>query len=295
MRAGAEAVTLARLRHVYKVYRVADTGVVALAGVDLDLARGEFLAVVGPSGSGKSTLLNLLGGLDRPTAGVVEVDGRDLARLAPRELAAYRRERVGFVWQGTARNLVPYLTVRDNVALAAVARGVVVAARRGSVDELLDLVGLRDRARHRPAQLSGGEQQRAAVAVALANAPDLLLADEPTAELDSASAARVLDVLRAANRDLGTTVVMVTHDLTAAARADRTIRLRDGRLVAEPLPLGAVSPDGRIRLPDQALAAIGDGELEAEVRGNEVRIRPRDPGIPGGHARHRWTGGAGGR
>jgi ABC-type lipoprotein export system ATPase subunit len=269
---------LARLHRVFKVYRVADTGVVALAGVELDLAVGDFLAVVGPSGSGKSTLLNLLGGLDRPTAGVVEVEGVDLGRLGSPELAAYRRERVGFVWQGPARNLVPYLSVRDNVELPSAARGRSLPSRRHTVDELLEVVGMAHRAGHRPRELSGGEQQRAAVAVALANAPKLLLADEPTAELDSASAARVLDVFEAVNREFGVTIVMVTHDLIAAARAGRRVRLRDGRVLAEGLPVGAPGPDGRLRLPDEALEVLGDGELEAEVRDGEVHLRRHEPG-----------------
>ena len=162
---------LARLRHVFKVYRIGDTGVVALGGVDLDVARGEFLAVVGPSGSGKSTILNLLGGLDRASAGVVEVDGQDLGLLDDNDLTTYRAERVGFVWQGTARNLVPYLSVRENVRLPRALHPGLAEDRRKGSDELLRLVGLADRANHRVEQLSGGEQQRAAIAVALSNTP----------------------------------------------------------------------------------------------------------------------------
>lgn len=266
---------LVRLRHVYKVYRVSDTGIVALGGVDLDIPRGEFLAVVGPSGAGKSTILNLLGGLDRASAGMVEVDGHDLGLLDDHALTTYRAAHVGFVWQGTARNLIPYLSVRDNVRLPrALHRGVADERRHGS-DQLLALVGLADRANHKVGQLSGGEQQRAAIAVALANTPMLLLADEPTAELDSVSSDGVLESFRAVNREFGVTVVMVTHDLAAARRADRRVRVRDGRILAEGLHVDPLGADGRVRLPDEAVAALGGVELEAEVTPDEVRLRRR--------------------
>lgn len=266
---------LVRLRHVFKVYRVGDTGVVALGGVDLDILRGEFLAVVGPSGAGKSTILNLLGGLDRASAGVVEVDGHDLGLLDVDALTRYRAERVGFVWQGTARNLVPYLTVRENVRVPRTLHAGVAEDRRRSSEELLRMVGLADRAGHRVSQLSGGEQQRAAIAVALANTPALLLADEPTAELDSVSAERVLEAFRAVNREFGVTVVMVTHDLAAARTADRRIRVRDGRILTEGFPVEPVTEDGRVHLPDEAVAALGGADLEAEVTPDEVRLRRR--------------------
>lgn len=261
---------LVRFRHVYKVYRIADTGVVALGGVDLEIEPGEFVAIVGPSGSGKSTMLNLIGGLDAASSGTVEVAGRDLGRLPDDELTAFRRDTVGFVWQGTARNLVPFLSVRANVELPFAARG---AASPGRADELLAAVELTDRAHHRPGELSGGEQQRAAIAVALANTPNLLLADEPTAELDSASAGRVMDTFRAVNRELGVTVVLVTHDLRAAARAGRVLRLRDGHLLAVGIPVGRLSEEGALRLPDPAIEALWGSELEAEVYDGEVRIR----------------------
>lgn len=274
MFAPGEHEALIRFRHVYKVYRIAETGVVALGGVDLDVAAGEFLAVVGPSGSGKSTILNLIGGLDHASAGTVEVDGQDLGLLDVDELTRYRASRVGFVWQGTARNLVPYLTVRENVRLPA-AVDHLRDARRRDADDLVRLVGLGDRLRHTPGMLSGGEQQRAAIAVALANTPAILLADEPTAELDSESAETVLDAFRAVNQEFGVTIVMVTHDLAAAAAADRRIRVRDGRVLHEGTAVGPVGDDGRLRLPDEAIAALGDGELEAEVSPDEVRLRRR--------------------
>jgi ABC-type lipoprotein export system ATPase subunit len=275
---GAFREALVRFRHVFKVYRVADTGVVALGGVDFDVAEGEFLAVVGPSGSGKSTILNMIGGLDRATAGTVEVEGRDLGRLAEDELTAYRRDRVGFVWQGTARNLVPYLSVVENVKLPSTASGVKIPAARRTPRELLEVVGMAHRAKHRPGQLSGGEQQRVAVAVALANVPKILLADEPTAELDSESATLVLEAFRGVNHEFGVTIVMVTHDLLAAKEATRQLRLRDGQLLVEGRPMEPLGADGRAKLPDEAVDALAGTDLEVEVRDGEVRIRRRGEG-----------------
>ena len=278
MRRGAEPLAtfheaLIRFRHVFKVYRVADTGVVALGGVDFEVGDGEFLAVVGPSGSGKSTILNMIGGLDRATAGSVEVEGRDLGRLNEDELTAYRRDRVGFVWQGTARNLVPYLSVVENVRLPSTASGVKIPAARRTPRELLEVVGLPHRANHKPGQLSGGEQQRVAVAVALANLPKIILADEPTAELDSESSEMVLEAFRSVNHEFGVTIVMVTHDLLAARRAQRQLRLRDGQLLVEGKPMEPLGTDGKARLPDEAVDALAGMDLEVEVRDGEVRIR----------------------
>ncbi len=266
---------LVRFRHVFKVYRVADTGIVALGGITFDIPRGEFLAVVGPSGAGKSTILNLIGGLDRASAGEIEVDGRDLGLLSDDELTSYRAERVGFVWQGTARNLVPYLSVRENVRLPAAIHRDSASVRRRDADELLELVGMGERRRHLPGQLSGGEQQRVAIAVALANTPDILLADEPTAELDSESAENVVEVFRAVNHEFGVTIVMVTHDLAAARRAHVRVRVRDGRLIKEGTPVEPIEPDGRLRLPDEVVAALGGLELESEFEGGELRLRRR--------------------
>ena len=266
---------LIRFRHVFKVYRVADTGVVALGGIDLEIERGEFLAVVGPSGAGKSTILNMVGGLDRASAGEVFVDGQDLGLLDDNALTRYRAGRVGFVWQGTARNLVPYLNVRDNVRLPGTVHRSAEQARRQDASDLLRLVGMSERMQHRPGMLSGGEQQRVAIAVALANTPMILLADEPTAELDSESSARVLEAFRAVNAEFGTTIVMVTHDLAAARTADRRIRVRDGRVLHEGLHVDPIGDDGRVKLPDEAVSAIGGVELEVEVVPDEVRLRRR--------------------
>ena len=204
----------------------------------------------------------------------MEVEGRDLGLLGDEELTEYRAERVGFVWQGTARNLVPYLSVRDNIRLPATVRRTQVA-KKHDVDGLLELVGLTDRAKHTPGMLSGGEQQRVAIAAALSNTPTILLADEPTAELDSESAARVLEAFRAVNREFHVTIIMVTHDLVAARRADRRIRVRDGRVLHEGVPVDRIADDGRVRLPDDAVAALGGADLEAEVTADEVRLRRR--------------------
>jgi ABC-type lipoprotein export system ATPase subunit len=204
--------------------------VAALDGIDLDIHRGEFLAIVGVSGSGKSTLLHLLGGLDTPTAGSIKVNDRELGSLKSFERSLYRRTTVGFVFQ--AFHLVPSMTAADNVGLALTFQGTYGPQRAARIAEALRHVGLEHRADHRPSQLSGGEQQRVALARALVNRPLLLLADEPTGNLDRRTAAEVINLIRQVNRDQGTTVVMVTHDEETAGRvADRVIRLSDGRLV----------------------------------------------------------------
>jgi putative ABC transport system ATP-binding protein len=221
-----------QLRNLTRVYRMGTVDVRALAGVSLDIRRGEFLAVVGISGCGKSTLLHLIGGLDTPTSGSVCVDGRELSSMKPYERAFYRRTRVGFVFQSF--HLVPSMSALANVALALTFQGTYGAERRLRAREALGRVGLERRATHRPAQLSGGEQQRVVLARALVNRPLLLLADEPTGNLDRRTAAEVIDLIREINRSQGTTVVMVTHDDERAGRiADRVVRLDDGQLVGE--------------------------------------------------------------
>lgn len=201
----------------------------ALDGVSFELAPSQIVAITGPSGSGKSTLLNLLGGLERPTAGRLLVQGQELGRFDHRQLAAYRRRQVGMVFQSF--NLVPRLSALDNVALPMLLDGVLKPAeRRERAAELLGSVGLAARTSHRPAELSGGEQQRVAIARALANSPQLLLADEPTGNLDSRRAAEILDLLLALNRDRGIALVMVTHDDHVASLAGRRLRMQDGRV-----------------------------------------------------------------
>ena len=202
--------------------------VAALGGVDFRAGRGEFVALVGPSGSGKSTLLALLGGLDRPSSGTIEVGGLELGRARDADLVRYRRERIGFIFQSF--NLLPTRSAVENVEIPLVLNGVKPRERRARALELLDLVGLSERAGHRPNQLSGGEMQRVAVARALANQPLLILADEPTGNLDTQTGAGILDLLRQTVAERGVTLIVVTHDRGVAGRADRVVHLRDGRV-----------------------------------------------------------------
>jgi ABC-type lipoprotein export system ATPase subunit len=205
----------------------------ALQGLDLLVGAGELAALVGASGSGKSTLMNILAGLDTPTAGSVRVAGHDLATMNSRQRLAYRRRTVGFIWQQTSRNLLPYLTAQQNVELPMRLAGRKPKARQDRAGELLGLLGLGSAPGRRPDQLSGGEQQRVAIAVALANEPKVLLADEPTGELDTATAAEVFGALQQANSELGVTVLIVTHDPAVSAVVRRTIAIRDGRTSTE--------------------------------------------------------------
>jgi ABC-type lipoprotein export system ATPase subunit len=218
---------------VFKIYKIADLEVVALRGLDLKVKEKEVMAIVGASGSGKTTLLNILGGLDNPTAGKVIVGGKDLINISSRELGKYRRRDVGFVWQQTGRNLLPYLTAFQNVELPMTLLGVPLKKRRQRAAELLEAVGLAPRMQHRPERLSGGEQQRVAIAVALAHNPPLLLADEPTGELDSQSAAHIIDVFHSLNDMYGVTIIIVTHDNSITGKVDRVVTIRDGRTSLE--------------------------------------------------------------
>ena len=265
--------------NLVKIYKVADLEVVALQGLDLVVEPGEFIALVGASGSGKSTLMNILGGLDVPSAGRAVVDGHVLANMGRRERTDYRRRVIGFVWQQTARNLLPYLTARQNVELPMMLNGIGRGDRELRAAALLARVGLAERAEHRPERLSGGEQQRAAIAVAIANEPAVLFADEPTGELDTPTARAVFDVLRTVNQELGVTIVVVTHDPLVSGQVSRTIAIRDGRTSTEPLHRRAISEAGdhhviseeyavldrvgRLQLPPAYVEALG---LERRVR-----------------------------
>jgi putative ABC transport system ATP-binding protein len=211
-------------------YEMGDALVDALRGVDLSIARGEFVALVGPSGSGKSTVLNLIGGLDRPSSGEVWIDGTELSGSDERTLTRHRREHVGFVFQSF--NLLPRLTAEENVALPLMFNNVPEQERRARARRLLEQVGLGGRLTHRPTQLSGGEQQRVAIARALIGQPALLLADEPTGNLDTSTGAEIMTLLKALNQERGLTLLVVTHDPEVAAFADRVIKLRDGRVEA---------------------------------------------------------------
>ncbi len=275
--------------NLVKIYKVADLEVVALQGLDLLVEPAEMIAIVGASGSGKSTLLSILGGLDVPSAGRATVAGHDLTAMGRRERTNYRRRVIGFVWQQTARNLLPYLSASENVELPMILDGRAGRVRRERSHELLALVGLAERADHRPDRLSGGEQQRVAIAVALANEPQVLLADEPTGELDTDTSTEIFQLLRHVNREVGTTIVIVTHDPLVSEQVQRTVAIRDGRTSSETLRRSAVSDDGdhhviaeefavldragRLQLPRAHVEAL---ELERRVR---LRLEPDHIGV----------------
>ena len=294
-----------RCENLMRIFKTDEVEVVALQGLDLEIEAGEVMAIIGSSGSGKSTLLNILGGLDRPSAGTVEVGGADLLKLSPQDLVRYRRETVGFVWQNSARNLVPYLTATENVEvpmlLARRRRG-----RRQRALELLRQVGVDHRAGNRLTELSGGEQQRVAIAVALANEPPLLLADEPTGNVDSQTARHLLATFREVNRELGVTVVIVTHDRAVAQSVGRVVAIRDGRtsseFIRQPDAAGGADPDvvrpalhmeeadshreyvvvdrvGRLQIPRdhlQALSISGRDRVRVDLEDDGIVIRRAD-------------------
>jgi putative ABC transport system ATP-binding protein len=296
--------------NLVRIYQVAELEVVALQGLDLTVAPGEMLGIVGASGSGKSTLLNILGGLDRPSAGRVAVNDQDLLKLSDRALDRYRRTQVGFVWQQTSRNLIPYLSARENVELPMTVAGTGFREKRARSQELLETVGLWEHRKHHLVQLSGGQQQRVAIAVALANRPKLLLADEPTGEVDSATAQEVLTLLHELNQNYGLTTIIVTHDTQIARQVDRVVAIRDGRTSSETVRLenrrlergetsakpeesgeskdSPASPDsalyseyvvldsaGRLQVPKEYLEQMGIGDRATlEVTDGGILIRP---------------------
>ncbi len=290
--------------NLVKIYKAADLEVVALQGLDLTVEDGELMAIIGNSGSGKSTLLNILGGLDRPSAGTLIVDGRDLLKFDEKELIRYKRETVGFVWQNSARNLIPYLTALENVELPMLLRG---RAKRERSLELLDMVGLSQKRNSKLSQLSGGEQQRVAIAIALANKPRLLLADEPTGSVDTRTADQILDIFREFNRAYGVTVVIVTHDRRLSRKVDRVVAIRDGRTSSEFIrrksyaeeiaemkqPIGGfetideesheelavVDRSGRLQIPKEYLEALGlkdKNKIKVELEEDRIVLVPPD-------------------
>lgn len=208
-----------------KIYKTDDLEVVALQGLNLTVNEGEMMAIIGNSGSGKSTLLNILGGLDRPSAGQVRVGPWDLLKVSDQDLVKYKRDTVGFIWQNNARNLLPFLSALENVEMPMMFSG---KLDRPYAKQLLEWVGLKDRMHNKLTQLSGGEQQRVAIAISLANKPQMLLADEPTGSVDSRTSDLIMDIFRRFNRELGLTIVIVTHDLSLAGKVDRVVAIRDG-------------------------------------------------------------------
>ncbi|MBK8136992.1 MAG: ABC transporter ATP-binding protein [Chloroflexi bacterium] len=287
-------------RQVVKAYKASGHEVVALRGIDFTMQRGEMTAIIGPSGAGKSSLMNLLGGLDRPTAGRVMVGETSVPELKGRRLAQYRLQRVGFVWQQVERNLLAHRTALGNVTLPMMLAGVNLLTRRRRALELLDSVGIAEHAHKAVGQLSGGQQQRVAIAVALANQPELLLADEPTGALDRRTAHGVMQLLAELRGRLNLTVLMVTHDMDMAADADRVLTLRDGALGQELSGEGDQGPvlraDGSLPLPEAARRQLMQApRIAVEVRPEGVLLRPetdedddiptQDPLPP---ARRRW-------
>ncbi|MBS1896271.1 MAG: ABC transporter ATP-binding protein [Actinobacteria bacterium] len=263
-----------------RIFTAKGIEVQALQGLDLRVQAGEMVALVGASGSGKSTLLGILAGLDAPTAGSARVAGHDLVTMRAAERLRYRRRSVGFVWQQSGRNLLPYLTARENIALAhGVARVIPAGSRAARARELLELLDVADVAEQRPGQLSGGQKQRVAIAVALANEPRVLLADEPTGELDERTTADVLDAMKTVNAEHGVTTLIVTHDPMVSEHVDRTVRIRDGRTSTETLRSTRTDDEGReVRVAQEfaVLDRAGRMQLPGEfVTALELRDRVR--------------------
>jgi putative ABC transport system ATP-binding protein len=274
-----------------RIFSAEGVEVQALQGLTLRVESGELTAVVGASGSGKSTLLTILSGLDAPTAGSASVAGHDLLAMDAKERTTYRRHTAGFVWQQTSRNLLPYLTGAENVAMAlAVARSP-RRLRPARVDELLGLLDVGDVRDRLPAEMSGGQQQRVAIAVALANAPEVLFADEPTGELDEAGSQLVFDALRDVNQRLGVTVLIVTHDQRVSQQVRRTVQIRDGRLSTEVLRSSRLDEQGverqhaeeyavldlvgRLQLPEEYLTSLSLKDLvRLELDSDHVKVHP---------------------
>jgi ABC-type lipoprotein export system ATPase subunit len=279
-----------------RIFTTDGVEVQALQGLDLLVRQGELLALVGASGSGKSTLMNILAGLDTPTAGAARVAGHDLLTMTSKDRLAYRRETVGFVWQQTSRNLLPYLTAAQNITLPIQLSGT-TERRRAQTEralELLELLGVADCRNRRPHQMSGGQQQRVAIAVALANNPAVLLADEPTGELDSQTAEQIFAAFRTANEQLGTTIVIVTHDQAVASEVRRAVAIRDGRTSTEVLRRSEVDAAtghetlvareyamldraGRLQLPKEYTEALGMRDRVAlELEPDHIGVWPDD-------------------
>ncbi len=281
--------------NLVKIYKTKDLEVLALQGLDLLVKRGELMAIIGNSGSGKSTFLNMIGGLDRPSAGKLYVDGKDLFRMNEKELVEYKKKTVGFVWQNNARNLLPYLTAYENIMTPMLFSDEKNKGDR--VMELLDMVGLSHRKNSKLSQLSGGEQQRIAIAIALANRPKLLLADEPTGSVDRNTSDYILDMFRRLNEELGITIVIVTHDKTLTKKVNRVVSIRDGKTSSERIvkedyinklrdntldwntlesqeEYAVLDKAGRLQIPKELLEEMGvkDNKVKLEVKDGKIVI-----------------------
>ena len=279
----SEKEAMVRCENLVKIYRTQDSEVLALQGLDLTVERGEMTALIGSSGSGKSTFLNMLGGLDRPSAGALFVDGKNLFKLTEAERVEYKRSTVGFVWQNNARNLLPYLTAEENVQLPMILTN--GRQRKERALELLERVGIAHKRKSRLQELSGGEQQRIAIAIALANQPKLLLADEPTGAVDSRTSQHIMEVFRELNRQ-GLTIIIVTHDPQLQKQVSRAVSIRDGKISSERVAkddyrqrldavgmleetaqeeFAVLDRAGRIQIPKETLEALG-------ITGHKVRM-----------------------
>jgi len=279
-----------------KIYKTDEIEVVALQGLNIQVEPGEMMAIIGNSGSGKSTLLNILGGLDRPSAGQVRVGEWDLLKITDDQLVEYKRKTVGFIWQNNGRNLLPYLSALENVEMPMMLSG---KADRSYAKQLLEWVGLKERMNNKLQQLSGGEQQRVAIAISLCNRPSLLLADEPTGSVDTQTSDLIMNIFRRLNRELGVTIVIVTHDMTLASKVDRVVAIRDGLTSTEFIKrnpgLDAAAAElyshssirdaheeyvvldraGRLQVPKAYLEALGiTGKASMEFDGEKIIIRP---------------------
>lgn len=290
---------MVQAENLVKIYKSSEVEVMALQGLDLTVERGELMGIVGASGSGKSTLLNMLGGLDKPSAGSLFIDGKDMLKFSEADLIEYKRKTVGFVWQNNARNLIPYLTAQQNVEMPMLLSG--FHGRQQRAGELLDMVGLSARKNSRLDQMSGGEQQRVAIAIALANNPKLLLADEPTGSVDTATSKLILDVFRELNKVMGVTIIIVTHDTKLSKQIDRVVAIRDGKTSTEMLRKAAqlrsfgelselaeaeaaheevsvLDRAGRLQIPKEYLEVLGlkgGDKVRVELEGDRVCIYPR--------------------
>jgi putative ABC transport system ATP-binding protein len=258
-----------KVRDLVKIHHTGKIEVQALRGLNLDITSGELVSIIGPSGSGKTTLLNIIGGLDKATAGTVQVGEKTVTDLSVRQLVDYRRKMVGHIFQNL--NLIPTLTAKENIEFSMVASGVPRGKRKQRVQELLNTVGLQDRADHKPEELSGGEQQRIAIASALANDAPVLLADEPTGELDTANARIIAEYLVKVNQELGKTIIMVTHDPSVARVSNRILRIEDGQIKTALAPSEVIVREKAVSYVDQLKARINEINAELEQLDSDIK------------------------